>query len=155
MGFISIRTTSVAVLLLLAACVSCSRKPYDALATIAKFLNASPETNVWVSYTADEYGYYMLIYPQDMKRGVILVMDEDPKAGNREFLVVRNIGYGLAAGDDDWSLWNHDKDGTIYESQSGGLWTLRHFAGLLTEGLKKQEFRRIRFREIGPLRFEL
>jgi len=121
---------------------------------IAKFLKASPETNVWVSYTADEYGYYMLVYAQDMRKGVVLDFDEDPRSGHREFPVVRNIGYGIAAGDDDWSLWNQDEDGTIYESQ-GGLWTLHHFAGLLTEGLRKQELRRIRFREIRPLRFDL
>jgi len=138
--------------LLLVLCVSCAShsKKTEAQggrsteATPGTFLNASPDTYVWVTQVKNQYGRYVLVYSEDKKKGVVLDVG---KGSNSKLAEVRNIGFGTNAGNDEWNFYNKGKNGVIYESQ-GGEWTLRNFAALLTEGLKKKQ-QRIPFSEVN------
>jgi hypothetical protein len=101
---------------------------------VALFLNASPDSYVLITHLTDSYGHYLLVYSKDEKKGVVLDVEKDVKTGH---LDVRNIGFGTNVGNGEWSLYSESKDGTKFESE-GGLWTLHHFATLLTKGLKQR-----------------
>jgi hypothetical protein len=138
--------------LALVLCVSCAshstqtevRGSQSTKATPSTFLNASPDTHVWVSQVTNQNGRYVLVYSEDKKKGVVLDVEKQSKGDLAE---VRNIGFGTDAGNGQWNLYNEGENGVIYESQ-GGEWTLRNFAALLTEGLKEKQ-KRIRFSQVN------
>jgi hypothetical protein len=129
-------------ILLLAVGVSCAPMQ-DKMAPInlpkeihvAEFLNVSPESNVLTACLSDTYGNYILIYSQDLQKGVVIDFEKNTTDARP---LVRNVGFGTHLRTGQWNLYHEDNNGTRYESE-GGQWTFQHFDFLLTKGLKQKK----------------
>ena len=119
------------------------------MALIAEFLDIAPNTCVIVTRGSDSHSEYVIVYPEDCKKGIVL--DVERMAGGK--LNVRNVGFGvrnagggIQVANTSWSFNTQNERGTTFESQ-GGQWTLNRFGALLTDGLR-QKHQFIRFKDI-------